>query len=471
VPSPCPPPPSALFIFANSSTRLTLNWTDNATNEAGFRFECSANGTTGWSQIATPPANVTTFANTGLTASTAYFYRVRATNAAGDSAYSNTANATTTTAPVGNLIAYDGFAGSTVFNGGTGWSGNWSNGINAGDNLNYGGLATTGAGANVGQWWGGESNRSLSSAVTSGSVWLSWLQTVRTAPTDFTQIRIQNGNDIAFVVGQHGNDANTFKICDIDFNVAAGANTGISITGTHFVAMSVNLATNLVNLYINPTGLGSGAAPSSSISATWDGPGSISSITGLRSIGPNDGGFARDEVRIGTTWADVSPVPASPLTGPQIFRTTYGFAANGSQDLLNPAGDGMQNLLKYAFNMLGTGTEAGQASALASPNAAALTPDGSAGLPLVSLLPSPGTRLQITYVRRKASSTPAPGITYAVEFSDALATWAVNDAATATVTDLDATFERVTVTDSTAASPNARSNASVAPSSWNKFRR
>jgi len=73
--------------------------------------------------------------------------------------------------------------------------------------------------------------------------------------------------------------------------------------------MSVDLATNLVNLYIDPTGLGSGLAPSSAISSTWDGPGSISSITGLISVGPDSGSFAWDEVRVGDTWADVSPIP------------------------------------------------------------------------------------------------------------------------------------------------------------------
>jgi titin len=40
-------------------------------------------------------ANATTFNNTGLAANTAYSYRVRATNGGGDSAYSNTASATT----------------------------------------------------------------------------------------------------------------------------------------------------------------------------------------------------------------------------------------------------------------------------------------------------------------------------------------------------------------------------------------
>jgi len=105
----------------------------------------------------------------------------------------------------------------------------------------------------------------------------------------------------------------------------------------------------------------------------------------------------------------------------------------------------VQNLLKYAFNMLGSGT--GQAADLTTPNASVLAPDGTAGLPLVGIESSTG-KLQLTYIHRKASATPAPGITYAVEFSDDLVSWAVDPAATATVTDLDTTFERVTVTHS-----------------------
>ncbi len=133
------------------------------------------------------------------------------------------------------------------------------------------------------------------------------------------------------------------------------------------------------------------------------------------------------------------------LSGLDTFRTANGLAADGSQDLLTPAGDGIANLLKYAFNLLGNGP--GQTPTLSTPNPALLASDGSAGLPLLGV--NGFGQLQITFIRRKAST--GSGITYSVEFSDALATWAVNPSATEGVTSLDATFERVTVTDSLAA--------------------
>lgn len=139
--------------------------------------------------------------------------------------------------------------------------------------------------------------------------------------------------------------------------------------------------------------------------------------------------------------------PAVASNGLVTFRATNGLAADGTQDLLTPASDGVPNLLKYAFNMLGSGS--GQAPSLATPNAAILATSGSAGLPLVGIGTGPDVgKLQITYIRRKASSNP--DLTYSVEFSDALNGWAVNGSATESVSSIDPTFERVTVTDSVA---------------------
>ena len=93
---PTPPAaPSALTATPLSTTQIRINWTDNADNETGFQIDRSPNGTTGWTQIATAAANATSYTNTGLSASTAYYYRVRSTNAGGTSANSNVATATT----------------------------------------------------------------------------------------------------------------------------------------------------------------------------------------------------------------------------------------------------------------------------------------------------------------------------------------------------------------------------------------
>lgn len=89
-----PAAPSALAAVAASSSQIDLSWTDNSTDEDLFRIETSADGTT-WSNLATVAANTTTYSNTGLTASTLYFYRVRAENSYGNSAYSNVASDST----------------------------------------------------------------------------------------------------------------------------------------------------------------------------------------------------------------------------------------------------------------------------------------------------------------------------------------------------------------------------------------
>ena len=101
-----PNPPTGLTASTNSASQINLSWTDNANNETGFEIErkLEAGGT--YSQITIVGANVTSYNNTsGLLEGTQYYYQVRATNATGDSAYSNEVNAITMLATPTGLAA------------------------------------------------------------------------------------------------------------------------------------------------------------------------------------------------------------------------------------------------------------------------------------------------------------------------------------------------------------------------------
>jgi len=86
--------PSQLTATPVSNSQIDLAWTDHTTYEAGFRIERSTDGTN-FTQVATVGPNVTSYANTGLSGATTYFYRVRAYDNGGASGYSNIGSAAT----------------------------------------------------------------------------------------------------------------------------------------------------------------------------------------------------------------------------------------------------------------------------------------------------------------------------------------------------------------------------------------
>ena len=94
-----PNAPGSLSAVALSSSQIALTWSDNSSNETGFRLERSANGIN-WSEFAVVGSNVTSFTDTGLTGSTTYQYRARAYNSNGNSNYSSIGTATTGTAVI-----------------------------------------------------------------------------------------------------------------------------------------------------------------------------------------------------------------------------------------------------------------------------------------------------------------------------------------------------------------------------------
>lgn len=97
-----PAAPSNLQAQAASASTINLSWTDNATNESGFQIERAPDvaGSAGtFAQIASVGANTVAFTSNLLTPVTRYWYRIRSYNTAQNSAYSNSANATTLEAP------------------------------------------------------------------------------------------------------------------------------------------------------------------------------------------------------------------------------------------------------------------------------------------------------------------------------------------------------------------------------------
>ncbi len=89
-----------------SSSQINLQWTNNSDNELGFKIELRKEGET-FSLVYTTKGlvhttgpNVTSYNDTGLEANTTYYYRVRAYNTVGDSAYSNEAFSTTWPEPL-----------------------------------------------------------------------------------------------------------------------------------------------------------------------------------------------------------------------------------------------------------------------------------------------------------------------------------------------------------------------------------
>lgn len=91
-----PAAPSNLNVSISTSTgttTLVLNWSDNSSNELGFKVERNWNSG-GFVQYATTTSNTITYTDNGPLNSGTYVYRVRAYNTGGNSTYSTSATTT-----------------------------------------------------------------------------------------------------------------------------------------------------------------------------------------------------------------------------------------------------------------------------------------------------------------------------------------------------------------------------------------
>lgn len=115
-----PAAPSGLTSTANSQTKVTLNWADNASNETGYRIERKI-GSGAWTTLVNLGTNATTYQDTTVAAGTTYTYRVIALGST-NSAASNESTVTTpanpapdgaTLTPMGDAFIRNGTAYSS----------------------------------------------------------------------------------------------------------------------------------------------------------------------------------------------------------------------------------------------------------------------------------------------------------------------------------------------------------------------
>ncbi|NLX90404.1 MAG: hypothetical protein GXZ07_02240 [Firmicutes bacterium] len=93
-----PAAPSNLTAVPVSKYQIKLTWTDNASNEEGFKIERRTEGGK-YVQIAEVEHNTTTYTDSWLSPNKTYYYRVRAYNSRGHSEYSNESSAVTGVVP------------------------------------------------------------------------------------------------------------------------------------------------------------------------------------------------------------------------------------------------------------------------------------------------------------------------------------------------------------------------------------
>jgi len=418
------PPPSNLAGTVNSFSEITLNWIDNTSDETSFTLQSSPDGTTDWTTLATLAPDVTAFQHTGLAAATTYHYRISATSLGGVSLPSNVASVTTSALPA--LVAlppislpFDDEDGISAFladlvPGITAYSG--SGVIKSTSALTYPGISVTGNGLEtvISQRYYFTLDTTLPGLahyVSGGQIggsglgvlYVRWLA---------RGINAQEGNTV------------DFRTAAIDLGGVSRASVGTTFSNAFIRAMASSTSTSGINTFVNTA-----LAPSAGtdlyvarftfaadkittmdlfVNQTTEG---IPDATITGAIVFNTIGFSKfgpaavpsiDEFRIGTSWADAVGIALNPI---QTWFGSFGLPTDGTGTgafNADPDGDGISNLLEYAFK-------------------------GNPTVGKASILPSTGqiTVLGLNYLTLTFERLTAPsnGVTYTPQASADLADW------------------------------------------------
>jgi len=104
-----PAAPSGVSAAATGAGAIQVTWQDNASNETQYKIRWGLSAADQPNEVWLA-ANTTTWQHTGLAADTVYYYKVRAQNAVGTSAYVGPVNARTTLADTEPFTAYNDLA-------------------------------------------------------------------------------------------------------------------------------------------------------------------------------------------------------------------------------------------------------------------------------------------------------------------------------------------------------------------------
>jgi len=373
--TPMTAPPSAPTGLAASpgNGQIVLNWTASAGASSYSVYQ----GTTAGGEGATPVAagiTATTATIGGLTNGTAYFFKVAAVGAGGSSGYSNEASATPMSglSTGGTLLAYEPFGEAagplTGASGGGdfGWGAAWIEqfgslavpgydvataspvtypGLIENGNYGVGGYAYQSAGRQLDVSANGAFSAYLANGLIGApgkSIWISFLLREDANPSNgqinAVYLNPSGGGNSwntsaanTLGIGYFGSpstDANGTPYWSLNYAGTTVQTTVPVVQGasTLFVAQVTFVASgqNQVNLFINPASLGGGAP------ATASGQFATSSSLSFQSIS-YEGGYSvnessLDEIRVGTSFAAVTPAAAAAPSAPAGLTATAGDA-------------------------------------------------------------------------------------------------------------------------------------------------
>lgn len=459
-----PAAPSLLRARTLSASSVRLVWS-NVADELGYRIQRRVGESQQWVQAGEVGADATSFDDTGLPSGVQHSYRVVAFSAAGVGAPSNVLTATPF--DVVRLVA-DNFDPGVH-------AGVWQQ-ILGGEALNQG----QGFGGSNVLWFGGGSSRSATTLPQNLATGAYVGFRYRAGNEDVDGPQYWNNSEsgemlvLEFSTGSGWNflgqldtaypAASTWQTVEISLPVEAlSAQTSFRIrqaahSGTSLDTWAID------DFYIDggrppapeaPAFVFAGATSDTQVAISWEAVTGAAGYRVERALGPNGPWLLVVNTFTTTHYTDVQLQPAtwfayrvraqnaggnsgwSLLAWAQTYTQLAAWQlANYGSTTTAPAfdADGVATLLKFAL-----GLPAGGSALPYVPGG------GTGGLPAIWRDPSSG-RLQVEFLRRKASSNP--GIAYRVEFSGDLSTW-TSSAVLLETQSLDAIWERVRFEDPT----------------------